>query len=309
MQTWSKGDQQRAEMILIEAAKRYPGDIRLALFFATCTRGRFLVERAAPIFRFVAEKGVVKGRPTTEAKIAACVLLLDTRQETEKAFGLLRQIVQENPKDPIPLWLLAIQYRTYERYPEGAAAYKRLIGLVGTGSALVHQSYANILDALKRYPEALESRMIAVRLEPAWWSLHGLAETLYHMERYADSEKAARRATELFPDSYRGWNDLADALLALDCSADAARAYAKAIAVAEKTGEPWRNHANAYNNWGVCLENLNRFPEALEKYRRAIEIDPKDPDFYNNSADMLEKLGRKAEAAEMRGKARERGAR
>lgn len=174
IRVWSGGNQQEAERMLAGYLRRYPDDQRLALFRAACARSRFDVKAADPLLQ-----QVVKMKATSEqGKCAAAVLALDQRRDVEAQFDVLRALVLAHPNDPLPLWMLAVECRSYERNDEGAACYAKLLRMVGKGSSLVHQTYANLLDALGKHREALPHRYLAVRLEPADWSYDGLANTL-----------------------------------------------------------------------------------------------------------------------------------
>ena len=57
------------------------------------------------------------------------------------------------------------------------------------------------------------------------------------------------------------------------------------------------NNAEAHHNYGLLLQQMERYEEAEEQYLLALEADPKDTDIHWNYGILLEELGRKEEAA------------
>lgn len=194
LKTWSDGSQAGAESLLTTAVTQYPNDQPLGLFQAACVRSRFDIQLAAPLFWHVS----YLARDTPQGRCAATMNQMDRRQDIERGFATLRTLVQANPTDPIPLWLLAIQCRSYKRNQEGAECYRKLLALIGTGPSLVHQTYANILDELDRHQEALVHRELAVKLEPATWSYDGWADTLEDLDQDQKAYEIRKQAAVLF---------------------------------------------------------------------------------------------------------------
>ena len=195
LKTWSGGDQRQAEARLDRAVAQFPSDQRLALFQAACARSRFEVKRAYPMFLHVVEMNPASVQGECAGQIAA----LDAGQNVNTHFVALRTLVQENPNDPIPLWLLAVQCRAHDKSGEGVRHYRTLLNMVDPGPVLIHQTYANLLDELGQHKEALAHREIAVKLEPASWSFGGLAITLDALGRHDDAERVRRKSAGLFP--------------------------------------------------------------------------------------------------------------
>ncbi|MDQ2731697.1 MAG: tetratricopeptide repeat protein [Armatimonadota bacterium] len=194
LKTWGDGSQAGAESLLASAVTQYPDRQPLAFFQAACTRSRFDIQAAYPLFQHVA----AMDSTTTQGRCAATMMQMDRRQDLEQGFETLRALVQESPTDPLLLWMLAIQCRSYKRNPEGAECYRKLLALIGPGPVLVHQTYANILDELGRHQEALAHRERAVQLEPATWSYDGWAGTLEDLGQDQKAYEVRVRAAKLF---------------------------------------------------------------------------------------------------------------
>ncbi len=186
LRTWSDGNQPAAEKLLGEAARTFRTERRLAFFAALLVRSRFNVEEAAPIFAFIAEGSSA----TRQGKAARLMLAIDQNKNTEASFTALGKLAMESkPVEPLIVWLYAISARTLRKNKAGIAAYTLLLKNIRVGSALVHQTFGNLLDGENRYEEALVHRKLAVKLEPAPWSYDGLAMTLHRLNRNGEALK------------------------------------------------------------------------------------------------------------------------
>jgi tetratricopeptide (TPR) repeat protein len=165
--------------------------------------------------------------------------------------------------------MMAVQCRNYDANHEGVFHYKKLYEIWNPGPVLVHQTYANLLDELERYDEALVERRKAVELEPAGWSYDGLGNTLTHLGRYDEADDAYARAIEFDPDSASHWTNWANEVIA-------AGEFSAGIAKCQKALHLDPNYSRAWDNWGHALELQEKLEEALEKYKKALSIDPSD---------------------------------
>jgi len=267
---WKGGNQRKAEQLLDGYAEKFPGSEKIALFQATCVRSRFQVESAAPLFVAIVARAKSKqddlSKSSPQALCALAMLAIDSRKNVDAGFRVLNGVVAKNPSDPIPIWLLAIACRTYNRDAEGVAAYRKLLAIAAPGSSLVHQTFANMLDKLGKHDEALKSRYMAVKLEPSPWSYDGLAGTLGDMGRYDESVAMHKKVTEIAPDVPNYWNNLGAAL-------HMAGKYDEAIVAYKQAIELRPHYAKAWRNWGKSLEKQSKQSEADEKYARAKEYE------------------------------------
>jgi tetratricopeptide (TPR) repeat protein len=195
LKVWSIGKQADAEYLLDKYAHKYHQDQRLAFFQAACVRSRFEIEQANPLLIKVA----VMNPASAQGQCAQLVVRLDSKGTATYDFRSLRSLVRRNPDDLLLLWMLAVQCRNHNLNAEGVQYYARLLKMVGTGSSLVHQTYANLLDELGRHAEALPHRRMAVKLEPASWSYGGLASTLSALGRNDEALKASMKAMDFSP--------------------------------------------------------------------------------------------------------------
>jgi tetratricopeptide (TPR) repeat protein len=155
-------------------------------------------------------------------------------------------------------WMLAVQCRNWNRNQEGADAYEVLLERWHPGPALVHQTYANLLDELKRYNDALAERYLVVAMEPAPWSYDGLGNTLQHLNRFDESCAAHEIAVRLDPTSSLYFSNWA---IALNGKGD----FDGAIEKCKRALQLQPTSARAYWMWGKALDGQGKPNEALAK--------------------------------------------
>jgi hypothetical protein len=192
LEGWSKGKQAEVEQFLVSACQRYPNDAPLAFFRAACTRSRFDIKSARPLFKTI----VTIAPQTPEGKCAALNLALDSKENPDANFEQFRTLVSQHPQKPLLLWMLAVQCRTYKHNTEGIKCYQKLLKQVSVGSSLVHQTYANLLDEVGEYEKALPSRYRAYQLEPTEWSRDGFMNTMRQLgfSNYVSTAEFRRQA-------------------------------------------------------------------------------------------------------------------
>lgn len=288
----SKGHQKEAEQLLTGLIRKYPEDQRLAFMQAVCSRSRWGKSRAERQFYRVEQMN-----PTTVfGSCARYTMAFDCRDNIYENLNGLFLLADQNPHDPMILWLTAIQCRdyfkltnktTYSKHAE--KYYRRLLEIFEVGPVLLHQTFANVLaEELGSKEEALKHRYIAVELEPASWTYQGLANTLDGLKRYPEANETYAKLVEMDPhdaDYWWGW---------ANCLSHQNR-YNESIKKHEKVLELDSGHYKANKQWGYCLEQLGRFPEALEKYKETISMNPIDSYSYDAAARVLTKMGRKEE--------------
>jgi len=224
------GDQAAAEQLVRQsvqaaiASKQQP-DVDEVFLWAVFTRSRFEVRETAPLFRFVNQ--VAPNTP--HGKASGYILQLDARKpDVDATFSALHELATQNPTDPLLLWMMAVQCRAFNVNALGADLYAELCKMWNPGPVLVHQTYANILDGLKRYDDSLPQRLLAVKLEPAPWSYDGLALTLTDLKRWDEADDAFTRTIALAPDSPQYWRHWAMCKTKRGDSAGAAKLNARA---------------------------------------------------------------------------------
>ena len=292
----SAGRQKDAEDTLTALTGAFPDSQPLAFAQAVCSRSRWAKSRADWQFSRVMEMDP----SSVEGKSARYMLDLDARKMVEDNMNGLRILIQQNPENPLLLWLMGMACQdnfkqtgktTYAR--EGERSYRALLQLWNVGPVLLHQTFANILaEQLDLKEEALVHRRIAVELEPKAWTYQGLANTLTSLERYDEADAAFTKMIELEANNAQYWQNWAHML-------NKAKRHEECIEKCQKAVEIDPAYVEAYKTWAWALEQLARFEDALTMYKKAISIAPNDFVLYKNSAGILKKLGREDEATKL----------
>jgi protein O-GlcNAc transferase len=161
---------------------------------------------------------------------------------------------------------------------------------VGARAGLAH---ARMLATSGRFAEAaaLCDRMLASRPGDALaLYLRGVCRSRLHQLDGAIAD--LRQVVLLDPDGFAAWNELGNALAAVDRHArsdEALACYERAIALAP-------NSAEALYNRGVMLAALGRHAAALTSYDRALALRPMFAQAHNNRAGALAALNRHDDA-------------
>lgn len=151
------------------------------------------------------------------------------------------------------------------------------------------------LSALQRSAEALNafSQALALDTDAAWVWRNVAGELIETFGRFNEALSAAERATQLEPQSIRGWLLTGDALQGLGRDADASAAYARALEL------PAQNSFSHLQR-GEALMSTGQWAEALEAFEQAAALVPyrgaNAGDAYRGSALALAVLGRHTEA-------------
>jgi len=205
LSAWVNGNQGKCEDLLAIDAKTYPKDQTLAFFRALCRRSRWEIGDSFPLLKYANSLNPSSSYGKASYYIAA----IDTNHDVDKNYGLLGKLCTQNPKNILLLWSAGFMSRHLERTEPtvaadrcyaGIAYYKRLEALLhGRGSAIVHQTYGNLLDDAEQYKPALHERLLAVKEEPMPWSLNALANTYDELKQPANAAKVRARLAREFP--------------------------------------------------------------------------------------------------------------
>ncbi len=203
IQIWTTGDDGGAEKVVEQARQTFPHDARFIFFQGARIRGYFDLQSAAPYFQYVA-----KAMPNDPyGRASKLILSLDSGRDIDANFKSLDDLSASNPKDVLLLWMDGVQCRTHDKNEIGVQRYSQLLKLIapGPGPGIVHQTYANLLDNLNRFDDALPQRQLAVKLSPATWSYDGLGNTLTSLKRWKEADAAYQQATSREPNDARYW--------------------------------------------------------------------------------------------------------
>lgn len=288
LDAWSRGDQPTAERRLRDAANMHPDDQDIVFFLAACRRSRFEISTADRLFAEAARLDT----STPLATAARAIEQIDSGRDPVEPLRNLRKAAADNPQNPLLIWMLAVECRTLNKPEEGTRSYRRLLTMVHPGSALIHQSFANVLDTQRQYQDALPHRQLAVKLEPAGWSFDGLALTLAAMNRFGDAERAHAKAVALDSHEAGYWRNWGETLLRHGRSRDG---LLKLVRAAQLSPDDPRTCYLL----GEGLLSSHRGNEALAMYRRAHDLAPEDDTFRKGLAYCLARMGRHSDADQL----------
>jgi tetratricopeptide (TPR) repeat protein len=236
MKSLVAGDQASAEHVIMESiasaidSGKNP-DVEEVFLSAVMTRSRFEIREAAPAFDYVREHSP----KSPHGQAATCILLLDSEAPgLERNFAALLELSTRQPPDPLLLWMVGVQSRSLNRNEIGVSAYAQLCKQWNPGPVLVHQTYANLLDALSRSEEAVSHRQLAVQLEPEPWSYDGLGNTLTALKRWKEADDAFAHSTSMAPNDPHYWRNWSISKMARGDLSGAA-ALAEKVRKLEKT--------------------------------------------------------------------------
>lgn len=266
---FAAGRQSSAEHLAEARLENHPTERHMRFFAATLMRSRF--DKSEPARQFAR---LVQENPDDAcAKAASAVIMLDRHRDPDKHFAALAEVVDKQPDEPLFLWLLAIESREYDRNEQGILRYQRLCELVNPGGSLIHQTYANLLDGMKRYDEALPHRKLAVQLEPASWSYNGLGNTLRSLQRHQEACDAYAQADNLGAGG-RNSAQWAVSEAALNHHAAAVEKYDQALA--HHYDEVW-----VYEWKARSLIALGRHPDARAVLQQGLRDNPHNTGLQN----------------------------
>ncbi len=269
----SDGRQAEAEDLIRSAVKSHRDDVRILFAKGVLERSRWRKD-SAQVWFAMARKA--KGDEAL-SRAAWLSVKLDQKKSTAEDFQELIRLSDENPDDLFLLWLGAIQCREQSKKDGvsreakramttlGRVRYELLLEHLRIGPVLLHQTYANILDDLKRYEESLEHRLLAVSLEAKGWSLDGLAFTLYKLQKYEWSSAIYARVLRRNPLRKSYWIRWGNTLTSMERYEEAESKYRSALRLAPEEGQIWYSIAK-------CLDQLGKDKEGFEAYLIATEL-------------------------------------
>lgn len=254
LEACSDGRQADAERMLDEFVRQFPRDRRLWFFRGVLYRTRFDYDESWQCFSRVVEVGPL----SPEAEACRSMAALREKENADKAFQTLREISEDNPDDPLLLWLLGFASWQTHHSLTGVQAFEKLFKHFKTGPVMAHHTYANILDEyLGRAEDALPHRRTAFALEKETRTACSLAGNLAKQKLYEDAESILKEWLAIHPDNSMIWRE-----------------------------------------WGLCLRSEGRFEEACEKLEKATQLDPASKFNWTWWAQMLEATGKYQDAIE-----------
>ncbi len=152
-----------------------------------------------------------------------------------------------------------------------------------------HEAIEHTLRLLALTPAGEAPAPVAPQPSESVDDLITRGKALREQGKHAEALALFERATQLDPNSYDAWFNVAYSLDDLARYEQALVAYDRAISL---------NHNNAaiWSNKGVSFENLKRYTEALAAYEQALTLDPKLKEAWTGKGNALKTLQRNDEA-------------
>jgi len=88
----------------------------------------------------------------------------------------------------------------------GLSYYAKLAPTLSAAPAVVYAQYADCLESLTRFEEALARREAAVKLEPSAENFQRLGITLSHLQKWYEADAAFGKSTTLDPGNASRWD-------------------------------------------------------------------------------------------------------
>jgi tetratricopeptide (TPR) repeat protein len=266
----SAGDQDSAE----KAVDTAPAAIKYYQHFqfidASLTRSRFLVPEALDKY-----KNVLLQYPyNIDGYSSFLIREMDLGINEKENWIELKKLADKNDTNIWLRWMLCVEARNLGLNTEGAAEYAKLFGMVKSGTSLMHQTFANILDELGRHDEALEHRYSAVKLEDKSWSRDGLANTLAALNKFDEAAVNYQKAIEMNP---KDSNSMVNYCLMLLQQGK----YTEAESVITQATQVDPSSVKAVFFLGYTYEKENFLGLAIENYKKCLLLDPKYVDAIN----------------------------
>jgi len=192
-----------------------------------------------------------------------------------QAEALCRQIIAAQPQNADALHILGMVAHQTGHHEAAVRLFGRAIALNGT-VAQYHNSFGNVLRAMKRIPEAAQSYRQAIERDPTLAIAHyGLGQIEYDNNDFASSARSFHTAISHAPNFVEAHGRLGNALFQLGRLEEAVDSYRRAIALNPRD-------AVSYANLGLVLQDLGLVDEGIENCRRALALQPDFPAAHNN---------------------------
>ncbi|HUK19065.1 MAG TPA: protein kinase [Bryobacteraceae bacterium] len=170
--------------------------------------------------------------PLSASPYLGLAKLRTARSDFRAAEPLYRKAIQLAPDDWTPPAELGIFYYRQARYDDAIQAWRGALRLAPDNSALLRQLAAGY-HMRGQYAEAADMLQRALEIDSNAKTWTNLGTARFFQGSYADAVRAFQKATELAPENYLYWGNLADAYRwAPGLRNKAAAAYTKAILLA-----------------------------------------------------------------------------
>jgi tetratricopeptide (TPR) repeat protein len=236
--------------------------------------------------------GAAKGQASFDVKDAIRQAIEHHRSgRIDQARALYAQVLQQQPNHPEALHLLGAICYQLKDYATAETLMRQAIAAKQTYSA-AHSNLGNVLKAMGRNQEAVESYNAALALDPDFADAHcNLGNVLREMGRENEAVQHYERALAIRPDYAEVHNNLGNILKDRKQLDDAMAHYRKALALKPDFADP-------HNNMGLIYLQLDKVDEAIGCYRTALNLNPAYAEAYNNLSNAYLTQGKLKEAVQ-----------
>lgn len=193
---------------------------------------------------------------------------------------LYRRYLDENPRDPDALQLLAVLHSQRGEHQAAAHALQELRRLLPLRAEIAND-LGNALSRCGRPEEAVASYADAIRLQPQYAdALRNLGLCYVDMERLDEARKCLEHCLQIRPEDSVGWLSLGNVHKRSRAFEEAIRCYERAIALRP-------DYAAAHHNLGLILRMQARSEEAIGHYETARRLGLDRAELYHNLGNAL----------------------
>ena len=194
---------------------------------------------------------------------------------SQKAVGVLKKLIQENPEALSAYFYLGSIYATVEKdYAKAVAAYQKLLDAEPDNPKIL-QIISEIHLAQKDYRKALEVLTKLMELDPADTAVQARMALLYYELKEID------RAINEFEDLLKANPESDRVLYYLGLLYQEKKDVEKALVRFSGIKPESTFYVDAVIRQVVLLKNLNQMERAFELSKKALGRSPKTPDFYD----------------------------
>ena len=234
--------------------------------------------------------------PLSASPYLGLAKLRAARSDFQAAEPLYRKAIQLAPDDWTPLAEMGIFYYRQARYDDAIQAWRGSLQLAPDNSALLRQLAAGY-HMRGQYAEAADMLQRALEIDSNAKTWTNLGTARFFQGSYADAVRAFQKATELAPDNYLYWGNLADAYRwAPGLRNKAAAAYTKAILLARGRLAVDAHDLVARSSLAVYLAKSGDPARSRSEAASVAEAAPADQDVIFNLAIAHELTGQRDRA-------------
>ncbi len=189
----------------MSGAEQFPNDARFPFFLGVC----FLAQnKSAPADRSFRRAVAVDpdGIYGYAADLAATFV---NPFESRQNFAATERLLTRRPDDPGLLWIAAMEATRVHQPVLGCSYYAKLAPTLDAGPAIVYIQYADCLESLKRFDEALPRWQAAVKLDPSADNFQRLGISFSRLGKWDDADAAYQKSTSLDRENPSRWDQWA----------------------------------------------------------------------------------------------------